>query len=223
MLPSFSLLLLWPFSLCQISITESYFSLRPQITFPSGKYCYSNNSLFSFHECASTITVLSSSQHQVLPPSSVQGTWLKAKPLGEWNGLRAVFWGEARQNIQDKCLYANVNANASGSSSFPEDAYNKHGPGRFDFTKTISVASGSKLVQERTDFMKTKATRDLDNGEEGQALLPASPRPSSMELPGSVEHGAVPDFVRETRSGAGPQPAEQLACHRRAPQASGFP
>lgn len=80
-----------------------------------------------------------------------------------------------------------------------------------------------ELVQERTDFMKTKATHDLDNGEEGQALLPRSPRPSSMELPGSVEHGAVPAFVLGTRSGAGPQPAEQLARHRRAPQTSGFP
>lgn len=35
MLPSFSLLLLCPFSLCQISITKSYFSLRLHITFYS--------------------------------------------------------------------------------------------------------------------------------------------------------------------------------------------
>lgn len=69
----------------------------------------------------------------------------------------------------------------------------------------------AELVQERTDFMKMKATHDLDTGEEGQALLPPSPRPSSMELPGSVEHGAVPDFVLETLRGAGPsQPSSWI-------------
>lgn len=66
-----------------------------------------------------------------------------------------------------------------------------------------------ELVQERPDFLKTKATGDLDKVEEGQALLPPSPRPSSVELPGS----AVPDFVSEK-----PQP-----CRAPARQAAGSP
>lgn len=70
--------------------------------------------------------------------------------------------------------------------------------------------------------MKTKATHDLDNREEGHALLPPSPHPNSVELPGSVEHGAVTDFVLETLNGAGLQPAKQLAHHHRAHQTSGF-
>lgn len=110
MLPSFSLLLLCPFSLCQISITESYFSLSLHMTF----YSQVENTATPKIPCSVFMNVLQlllfCHHHSmtVLPSSSIQGTWLTAKPLGEWHGLRAVFWGEARQNIQDKCLYANV-------------------------------------------------------------------------------------------------------------------
>ncbi|GAB0177071.1 cat eye syndrome critical region protein 2 [Grus japonensis] len=54
--------------------------------------------------------------------------------------------GQANGLSQEGPLYRcreENNANASGSSSLPEDAYSNHVPGRFDVTKTISVASGS--------------------------------------------------------------------------------
>lgn len=57
--------------------------------------------------------------------------------------------------------------------------------------------------------MKMKATHDLDNVEEGQALLPPSPCPSSVELPGSVERRA--GFCVRNPQQCWPQPAEQVA------------
>ncbi|KAM6306889.1 chromatin remodeling regulator CECR2-like [Podargus strigoides] len=103
----------------------------------------------------------------------------------------------------------------SGMGGPPQDLYRPSGMQMHQAQVPFPKMPTATMSQE--DLMSQKpSVLPLDQGEEGQAFPPTSPRPSSLQPAGSVEHGAATAFVLETWSGAGPQPAKRLAHHRRA-------